>query len=259
MSSEAYNAYLCTRDLPNEESCARHTDCPSPRKRRRRRRRSPRPLRRPPCVPATSDCAVPPRDPSEPTGPLAWTQASLKEDWPAPVRPEPAGGGERPADASHLHRSYRATTDPMPSPASTSADVDTSEVTSSRYLELSRSSRRTVDPTEQWIAYGVVTDDDGDGVPDWRYGIDNLPARRADDERPPPRVADGPPYRPDGAAQDRDDCLEERRRLHPGFPPRRPTGSGRCQVPVRRRPLETTRGTKDGASSWTCPSTRGRP
>ncbi len=32
-----------------------------------------------------------------------------------------------------------------------------------------------VDPTELWIAYGVVLDDDRDGVPDWRYGIDNLP------------------------------------------------------------------------------------
>ena len=42
--------------------------------------------------PDPSDCAVPPRGPSEPTGPLAWTPESLKEDWPAPVRPEPAGG-----------------------------------------------------------------------------------------------------------------------------------------------------------------------
>ena len=33
-----------------------------------------------------------------------------------------------------------------------------------------------VDPTEQWIAYGVVTDEDRDGVPDWRYGMDNMPA-----------------------------------------------------------------------------------
>ena len=32
-----------------------------------------------------------------------------------------------------------------------------------------------VDPTELWVAYGVVLDDDRDGVPDWRYGIDNLP------------------------------------------------------------------------------------
>jgi hypothetical protein len=32
-----------------------------------------------------------------------------------------------------------------------------------------------VDPTDLWIAYGVVLDVDRDGVPDWRYGIDNLP------------------------------------------------------------------------------------
>jgi hypothetical protein len=32
-----------------------------------------------------------------------------------------------------------------------------------------------VDPTEQWIAYGIVADTDRDGVPDWRYGTDNTP------------------------------------------------------------------------------------
>ena len=32
-----------------------------------------------------------------------------------------------------------------------------------------------VDPTEQWIAYGVVFDDDRDGVPDRRVGKDNTP------------------------------------------------------------------------------------
>jgi hypothetical protein len=41
------------------------------------------------------------------------------------------------------------------------------------------------DPTEQWIAYGVVIDEDGDGVPDWRYGMDNIPADAA--ENGPPR------------------------------------------------------------------------
>ena len=36
-----------------------------------------------------------------------------------------------------------------------------------------------VDPSKVWIAYGVVVDDDRDGVPDWRYGIDNsAPHRR---------------------------------------------------------------------------------
>ena len=32
-----------------------------------------------------------------------------------------------------------------------------------------------VDPTEQWIAYGLIVDDDGDGVGDRRFGIDNVP------------------------------------------------------------------------------------
>jgi hypothetical protein len=32
-----------------------------------------------------------------------------------------------------------------------------------------------VDPSEQWIAYGLVADDDGDGVADRRLGIDNIP------------------------------------------------------------------------------------
>ena len=51
--------------------------------------------------------------PSDPIGPLAWTGASVKEDWPAPVRPEPAGGAtvvqirhrdltpDAPSDESH--------------------------------------------------------------------------------------------------------------------------------------------------------------
>jgi hypothetical protein len=34
---------------------------------------------------------------------------------------------------------------------------------------------RNVDPTKTWIAYGVVVDENGDGVADWRYGIDDLP------------------------------------------------------------------------------------
>ena len=48
--------------------------------------------------------------PSDPIGPLAWTQASLKEDWPAPVREEPAGGAtvlRDPPPRSHSKRSER--------------------------------------------------------------------------------------------------------------------------------------------------------
>ncbi len=32
-----------------------------------------------------------------------------------------------------------------------------------------------VDPRQVWYAYGVVVDTDGDGVADYRYGIDNVP------------------------------------------------------------------------------------
>ena len=35
--------------------------------------------------------------------------------------------------------------------------------------------RSGVDPSQQWVAYGLVVDSDGDGVADWRYGIDNEP------------------------------------------------------------------------------------
>jgi hypothetical protein len=45
--------------------------------------------------------------------------------------------------------------------------------TSSVQLKLVTSDPPVADPAEQWIGYGVVTDEDRDGVPDWRYGIDN--------------------------------------------------------------------------------------
>ena len=40
-----------------------------------------------------------------------------------------------------------------------------------------------VDPTEQWMAYGIVADDDGDGVADRRIGIDNIPGTATDPGR----------------------------------------------------------------------------
>ena len=52
-------------------------------------------------------------------------------------------------------------------------------------------------PSEAWIAYGVVVDEDRDGVPDWRYGIDNLPRTAGDESIPSPGVAHGPRHRSD--------------------------------------------------------------
>jgi hypothetical protein len=129
--------------------------------------------------PKTSDCAVPPGDPSEPTGPLAWTPASLTEDWPAPIRPEPAGG----ASVVPMPPTY---IDPSGDTGSASlACVDIRDVTVDPYvvsLDLVSKLPPDVDPSKAWIAYGVVVDDDRDGVPDRRYGIDNLPRAAGDDE-----------------------------------------------------------------------------
>jgi hypothetical protein len=55
--------------------------------------------------------------------------------------------------------------------------VDTYDV----FFDLVSNRPPVVEPSEAWIAYGVVVDDDRDGVPDWRYGVDNLP-RTAGDE-----------------------------------------------------------------------------
>ena len=62
--------------------------------------------------------------------------------------------------------------------------VDIRDLTVGTYdvsLDLVSNRPPDVDPSRAWIAYGVVVDDDRDGVADWRYGIDNLP-RTAGDE-----------------------------------------------------------------------------
>jgi hypothetical protein len=165
MSADAYGAYLCTRDLPDEErvglagvreGCpttgeAEATPLPDP---------SPAPDVRP---------SLGPR-PSGPAGPLAWTPASLKEDWPAPVRSEPAGGSSvLPMPLTHVDPTGDTGSDIDPWVDIRAVVGDTGTVR----LKLVSNDPPVVDPTDQWIAYGVVTDDDGDGVPDWRYGVDN--------------------------------------------------------------------------------------
>ena len=130
-----------------------------------------------PTVHPSPACASPP---SGPPGPLAWTRASLKEDWPAPVRPEPAGGASiQPMPFTYLDPTGDTGSDTDPWVDIHGLMADTRGVD----LKLVSNQPPVVDPTERWIAYGVVIDDDGDGVPDWRYGIDNTPA------------SDGPPYR----------------------------------------------------------------
>ena len=179
MSADAYGAYICTRDLPNEIAPGL-SDCPTTGEAEATPQPEPSPS--PTVRPNTSPCAVRPGDPGEPIGPLAWTPKSLKGDWPAPVRLEPAGGGS----VKPMPLTYLDPTGDNGSKAHPCVDIrwvtaDTSEV----HLKLD-SGRPVVDPAEQWIAYGVVIDDDRDGVPDWRYGIDIMPAD-ASESGPPQR------------------------------------------------------------------------
>jgi hypothetical protein len=182
VSAEEYSAYICARHLPNEMAPG-ISDCPSTEEAEATPSPEPAPTPMPTERPNTNECPVPPRDSSAPIGQLAWTPESLKGDWPAPVRPEPAGGGS----VQPMPPTYLDPVDDNRSTAYPCVDVrwvmaDTSEV----HLKLvskpppwSCPESRVcvgVDPTEQWIAYGVVTDEDRDGVPDWRYGMDNMPA-----------------------------------------------------------------------------------
>jgi hypothetical protein len=166
MAPEAYGAYLCTRDLPNEEvvGLGAREGCSTPTE------AEATPLPTPTPTPAVRPSLGP--RPSGPAGPLVWTQASLTEDWPAPVRPEPAGGSSvQPMPLMHVDATGDTGSDIDPW-------VDIRTVmggTSTVHLKLVSNQPPIVDPAEQWIAYGVVTDENRDGVPDWRYGIDNMP------------------------------------------------------------------------------------
>ena len=181
MSMEEYTAYICVRDLPNEMAPG-ISDCPSTGEAEATPPPEPSPTPMPTAPPDPSDCAVPSSDPSEPIGPLAWTPESLKGDWPAPVRLEPAGGGSvQPMPLTYLDPTGDNGSTAFPCVDIRWVTADTSEV----HVRLVSKPPPEVDPTEQWIAYGVVTDEDGDGVPDWRYGIDNMPADAV--EKGPPR------------------------------------------------------------------------
>jgi len=183
LSEDAYLAYLCTAgELPNEqvvglgprEGCPTEAEATSPPE--------PSPSPSPTEPPNTSPCAVQPGNVTERDGPLGWTQASMKKDWPAPVRPEPAGGGSvQPMRLTYLDPMRDNGSEAYPCVDIRWVTANTSEV----HVKVD-STQPVVDPADAWIAYGIVTDVDRDGVPDWRYGIDNTPVDAAD-HGPPTR------------------------------------------------------------------------
>ena len=174
ISMEEYNGYICALDLPNEIAPG-ISDCPTTEA-EATPPPEPSPTPMPTVRPNTSDCAAPSSDQSEPIGPLVWTQESLKEDWPAPVRPEPAGGGiVQPMPLTYLDPTGDTGFDDLPCIDIRDVTVGTHDV----FFNLGSNQPPDVEPSEAWIAYGVVVDEDRDGVPDRRYGIEN-PLRIAD-------------------------------------------------------------------------------
>jgi hypothetical protein len=130
---------------------------------------------------------------------LTWSPASLEQDWPAPVRAEPVG---EPTivqfQGSGEDRRY---TDPMGDIGSSAPPWVDIVTVSEGHIDLAGPMPPPVpEPADAWIAYGVVVDEDGDGVADVRLGVDNLPAGaghrawRTDLRTGRTDTAVGPPY-----------------------------------------------------------------
>ncbi len=136
--------------------------------------------------------------PSPTAAPLIWTKASLKKDWPAPTRSEPAGpptivpvySKTVYTDCPGANCETEHEGDPYVDPTGDTGSgvlpwVDITRVDlgdSGLCISLASApgceasaGRPGVGPTEQWMAYGIVFDTDRDGVADRRYGVDNMP------------------------------------------------------------------------------------
>ena len=117
--------------------------------------------------------------------PIAWTPGSVEADWPAPVRAEPVGSPVTLYAHSTLAPDPGDWSQPMYGDpigdvsASAASWVDLETITvSGDEIELAVAGSITPGapkPDEAWIAYGVVVDNDLDGIADVRYGIVNLP------------------------------------------------------------------------------------
>ena len=146
-----------------------------------------------PSQPAVVLQAAPKATPSPTPTPIVWTQASLDEDWPAPVRAEPAGGAivlpisttysvvdagsqlrvgavSRPVGRQRIRRL----------PWTDIQELDFCQPTCLG-IGLATNVAPEVEPSEQWIVYGIVWDDDRDGIADRRFGVDNKPVTATSD------------------------------------------------------------------------------
>ena len=122
--------------------------------------------------------------------PLTWTPERLAEDWPAPPRLEPSSGAvDIPLilgagakwDASDQAWEGWEYIDPVGDVAAGGQWVDIRRVAfglgrpGAFKFNLADDVRLPeTDPADRWIAYGFVNDRDADGVPDLRFGMDNM-------------------------------------------------------------------------------------
>jgi heat shock protein HslJ len=127
-------------------------------------------------------------DPVAPAEPIVWTPARLEQDWPGPLRSEPFLGGPVvqfvPGPESMWDRAAGRWQglqydDPVGDVGAEVPWLDIAKVGHGGSgppvfgLHLAGDLPATVpDPATMWIAYGVVLDTSGDGVPDVRIGMD---------------------------------------------------------------------------------------
>lgn len=135
------------------------------------------PTSTPTAEPTSTPTAPPPTSTPAPAL-ITWTSQSAEEDWPAPLRVESPGAGVEPGGA-------------YTDPAGDTTPDDKSEVDISsvhaflgcqaglpklRCIEIALSGQLAdplPQPQDAWYGYGIVLDVDSDGVPDYRYGVDN--------------------------------------------------------------------------------------
>src|SRR4029079_1713469 len=116
---------------------------------------------------------------------ITWTSQSGSEDWPVAPRVEQPGAGVEavaPTSSQWVHYTD-AVGDTTPADVS-AVDISTLNIglgcvggePKLKCLELSLAGQvpdPLPQPQDAWYGYGIVLDVDSDGIPDYRYGVDN--------------------------------------------------------------------------------------
>ena len=117
---------------------------------------------------------------------MLWNPDRASQDWPGELRVEPPGSPEIQAVETQPRVGLRVATSDSESDAAIDL-VDIVEVTVRLGCWMSLTTERCVffdvaaeprvlpGPRVEWVAWGIVVDYTGDGLPDMRLGIDNAP------------------------------------------------------------------------------------